>query len=123
MIAMKTILFFTGLLFSVFVFSHVPDKTLCIKHPDAEQLDNFLKKNQSIFVEVKGSSEFAETFQQLLSKEKNSIESVNRGKVTGDFYGFQITFKKNISREEFMKVLKKAGITHLKINNSEPQAI
>lgn len=119
---MKTTFFFMFFLmgFSLFIHSQVPNKTVCIKHPDAEQFQEFLKKQSVLFFEIKGDKAEVEKIIQQLRKHPE-IQSCTPGKTTADFYAFQITFKKNPSAEEFKKMLKDCGVIALKINNHSPE--
>ncbi|MCX8081022.1 MAG: hypothetical protein N3F09_07290 [Bacteroidia bacterium] len=114
------ILTFTLLSFGV--YTHIPNKTICIKHPDASNLDAYFQKNLSIFFEIKGDKKQAmDIFNQL--KKNPTIQSINWGKTTGEFHGVQLTLKKNITSIDFRQLLKSAGAEHLKINNSEPELL
>jgi hypothetical protein len=121
---MKQILLFFifSIAFQTNALSQIENKTVCIKHPDAENLENFLKINTSIFFEFKGDKLQSDKFIENLKK-SDLIKSCNKGKVTGDFQGIQIIFKNTLTMPEFFDLLKKAGAEYVKINNSEPQKL
>jgi allophanate hydrolase subunit 1 len=121
---MKQILLFFifSIAYQTNTFSQIENKTVCIKHPDAENLENFLKSNTTIFFEFKGDKLQSEKFIENL-KRSNQIKSCNKGKVTGDFHGIQIIFKNTLTKPEFFELIKNAGATYIKINNSELQKL
>lgn len=121
---MKQILLFFifSIAFQTNAFSQIENKTLCIKHPDAEDFEKFLKNNATLFFEFKGDKLQSEKFIENLKK-SNLIKSCNKGKVTGEFHGIQIVFNNTLTKTEFFELIKKARAAYIKINNSEPQKL
>lgn len=108
--------------FNTKTYSQIENKTVCIKHPSADNLENFLKNNSSVFFEFKADKLQAENFIENIKKSP-SVKSCNKGKITGDFHGIQVIFNNPPSEPDFLGILKKAGAEYIKINNSEPQKL
>lgn len=103
------------------VINQYPAKTVCIKHPQATNVNQFFSGANVLMFEIyKGGTE-AEIGQIVKALEADpNIESAVMGPLTGDFQAVTITLKSNKDKAWFMKQFKKAGLTHIKINNNQP---
>jgi hypothetical protein len=103
------------------IISELPAKTVCIKHPEAADANKFFVKANIVMFEIYkgGSAEEVGRIVKALEADPN-IESAIMGPLTGDFQAVTISLKSNKDKAWFMKQFKKAGLTHIKINNNSP---
>lgn len=99
----------------VSVFGEYPAKTVCIKHPAAENINKYFSEATVISFEVFKLDDKATYIKYLQSNP--DVESVTPGGLTGDFQMFTITMKTAKSKAWFVELLKKAGSRDIKINN------
>jgi hypothetical protein len=97
-----------------------PDKTICIKNPNAADADKFFSTITTLNFEIykPGSVEFVNSVVETLRKNP-TIASVTIGKVTGDFHAITIVLKSANSKEFFVGNFKRAGLFNIKINNND----
>ncbi len=102
----------------------IPDKTICIKNPNAVDADKFFSSITMLNFEIykPGSVEFVNSVVETLRKNP-TIESVTIGKVTGDFHAITIVLKSANPKEFFVNNFKRAGLFNIKINNNDAVSI
>lgn len=100
--------------------TNMPDKTICLKHPQAANTDKFFSSTTMLSFEIykPGNSEFVKAVIASLKADPN-VQSVTEGAVTGDFYAINITLKSAQSKQWFINSFKKAKLSNIKINNNE----
>ena len=98
---------------------NIPEKTVCIKHPDATDANKYFSTATIINFEVYkiGSADEVQKLIKILSADAN-VESCNAGTVTGDFSAFTLSLKSAKNKAYFVALIKKAGLLHIKINNN-----
>jgi hypothetical protein len=101
------------------VYNETPAKTICIKNPGANDVNNFFSTTTVLFFEVykPGSKDDLAKIIKSLKSDKN-VESVTEGNVAGDYYGLTIVLKAAKNKAWFASQFKKAGLGHIKINNN-----
>ena len=102
-------------------FIEIPVKTVCIKHPEAADATKYFANATIVSFEVYKAGGAAEIDKiiKLLSADTN-VESCTAGKVTGDFSAITLTLKTAKNKAWFVSQFKKAGLTHIKLNNNAP---
>lgn len=96
----------------------IPERTVIIKHPGAEDTDKFFSGSLTFTFEVykAGSkeqvAEIVETFQQ-----EEAVQSLVAGKKTGDYQAFQLTLKTARIKPWFTEAFQKARLHTILINN------
>ncbi|MBS1652739.1 MAG: hypothetical protein JSU07_12090 [Bacteroidetes bacterium] len=102
----------------------LPLKTVCIKHPDAENPDVYFSKVTMFNFEVfkPGTEADVKEIIKNLSKDSN-VDFVNLGKLYGNFQAISVVFKTAKNKSYVLGLLKKAGLDIVKINNGEPTNI
>ncbi len=102
-------------------FIEIPVKTVCIKHPEAADATKYFANATIVSFEIYKAGGAAEIDKiiKLLSADAN-IESCTAGKITGDFSAITLSLKTAKNKAWFVSQFKKAGLTHIKLNNSAP---
>lgn len=102
------------------LFAESPAKTICIKHPEAVDANKFFAKATIINFEIfkVGSASELDKIVKILSSDAN-VESCTSGKITGDFSAITLNLKSAKNKVYFINLFKKAGLTHIKLNNSD----
>ena len=102
-------------------FTEIPVKTVCIKHPEATDATKYFANATIVSFEIYKAGGAAEVDKiiKLLSSDAN-VESCTAGKVTGDFSAITLSLKTAKNKAWFVSQFKKAGLTHIKLNNSAP---
>lgn len=110
----------TNKLITVTKAVNIPDKTICIKNPNAADPNKFFSTVTMLNFEIykPGNAEFVNSVVETLKKNP-SVESVTIGKVTGDFHAVTLVLKSANSKEFFVANFKRAGLSNIKINNNE----
>ena len=99
------------------VLSETPVKTICIKNPDAANLNNFFAGLTVLNFEVyKSGTELSQILKTLSSNP--NVASCVEGKTTGDYQAIVLTLKNKKDKAWFTSEFKKAGLGHIKINNN-----
>lgn len=98
----------------------VPAKTVCIKHPMADDASAFFSTTLNLFFEVYQPGTKAD-FTAIIDKLKGieGVQNVTPGVINGDYYGINLTLKDVKDKAWFLEAFKKAGLSHIKINNKE----
>jgi hypothetical protein len=96
-----------------------PGKTVCIKHPNANNA-NFFSTITFLNFEVYKPDTKADivTVVEKLSKDPQ-VQSCSVGKQVGDFYAIHLILKTPADKAWFIKAFKAAGLTAIKLNNAE----
>ncbi|MDX2171653.1 MAG: hypothetical protein SFY56_00940 [Bacteroidota bacterium] len=99
----------------------IPAKTVCMKHPEAADATKYFASATVINFEIYkvGSTADMEKIIKSLSSDAN-VESCEAGKITGDFSAVTLSLKSAKGKAWFAAFVKKAGLTHIKINNNAP---
>ncbi|MFN7911510.1 MAG: hypothetical protein ACK5QC_06765 [Bacteroidota bacterium] len=100
--------------------TNMPDKTICLKHPQAANTDKFFSSTTMLSFEIykPGNTDFVKAVIASLKSDPN-VQSVTEGAVTGDFYAVTISLKSAQSKQWFINSFKKAKLANIKINNNE----
>ena len=106
---------------TIFVFGEYPAKTVCIKHPAAENVNKYFSEATVISFEVFKLDDKATYIKYLQSNP--DVESVTEGGLTGDFQMFTITMKTAKNKAWFVALLKRAGSRDIKINNMSVKSL
>jgi hypothetical protein len=98
----------------------LPSKTVCIKHPMANDASAFFSTTLNLFFEVYQPGTKAD-FITIIDKLKSidGVQNVTPGVINGDYYGINLTLKDVKDKAWFVEAFKKAGLGHVKINNNE----
>jgi len=101
------------------VYNQTPEKTICIKHPEAADANKYFAKSTVVMFEVykAGSKEEVAGIIKALKSDSN-VESVTEGVLTGDYQAITLNLKSAKDKTWFVKQFKKAGLNHIKINNN-----
>lgn len=102
------------------VIKETPAKTICIKNPMAADANKYFSTSTSFYFEVykPGSkAELVEIIDKL--KAADGVENCTPGNVTGDYYALTLTLKSAKNKGWFVKTVKAAGLSHIKINNAD----
>lgn len=98
----------------------LPAKTICIKHPMANDANSFFSTTTNLFFEVYKPGSKAD-FTAILDKLKQTegVQNVTPGNITGDFFGVNLSLKGLKDKAWFIQAFKKAGLEYIKLNNNE----
>jgi hypothetical protein len=101
------------------IYNQTPDKTICIKNPQAANADQFFSSATMLFFEVykAGTSDEVAKLIKTLSADPN-VDSVAEGVLVGDYQGITVVLKSQKNKAWFVSLFKKAGLNHIKINNN-----
>ncbi len=104
---------------SFVLFKETPNKTICIKHPDANK-PTFFAEVKTLYFEVYKPDTKADIVNIVdkLSKDPQ-VQSCNVGKQTGDYYAIQLILKKPADKNWFITNFKALGLKTIKLNNAE----
>lgn len=96
-----------------------PDKTICIKNPDATDTDKYFSSNTVYYFEIfkGGTSDQLDQIIKLLKKD-SAVLSCLKNSLNGDFQAITLTLKTLKSKSWFINQFKKAGLNTIKINNN-----
>lgn len=99
----------------------IPAKTVCIKHPEAADATKYFASATVITFEIYkvGTASEMEAIMKALKNDAN-VDNVEAGKITGDFSAVTLSLKSAKGKAWFAAFVKKAGLTHIKINNNAP---
>jgi len=99
----------------------IPAKTVCIKHPEATDATKYFANATVITFEIYKAGTFTE-MEAIMKALKNdaNVDNAVAGKVTGDFSAVTLSLKSAKGKAWFAAYVKKAGLTHIKINNNAP---
>jgi hypothetical protein len=102
----------------------MPLKTLIFKEQAASDAKTYFSTatNFRFWVYKAGSTVDVEKLMKTVQADK-AVQSFMEGKVTGDHKEFTLVVKQPQSKKWFSDLMKKAGITHIKINNEHPVPI
>lgn len=105
---------------SVVLVKELPAKTICIKHPMANDANSFFSTTTNLFFEVHKPGSKAD-FTAILDKLKQmeGVQNVTPGNITGDFFGVNLSLKGLKDKAWFIQAFKKAGLEYIKLNNNE----
>lgn len=96
--------------------TETPAKTICIKHPMANDVDRFFSNNSAIMFEVYKPGDMV-IIMELLKKD-NNIKECQAGTVTGDYHQLTLVVKDQKDKAWYAALFKKAGLNTIKINNN-----
>lgn len=102
-------------------FLNYPDKTICIKHPAAENATNFFAGSMVYNFEIYKAGNLDNILQSML--QNKDVATCTAGKVTGDYSAVILTLKSVKDKAWFIALFKKAGLSSIKINNNEVMAL
>lgn len=103
------------------VFTEYPAKTVCIKHPAAENINAYFSEATMISFEIFKIGDKDAFIQSL--KSNSDVESVDEGVLTGDFQMITITMRTAKNKAWFVALMKRAGAHDIKINNMPLKAL
>ncbi|MBX3164004.1 MAG: hypothetical protein KF900_05945 [Bacteroidetes bacterium] len=103
------------------VFGEYPAKTVCIKHPAADNVNAYFSEATVISFEIFKIGDKAAFITSLQSNA--DVESVTEGALTGDFQMITITMKTAQNKAWFAALLKKAGSRDIRINHMELKSL
>jgi hypothetical protein len=101
--------------------AETPAKTICIKHPMANDVDRFFSNNSAIMFEVYKPGDMV-NIMELLKKDSN-VKECQAGTVTGDYHQLTLVVKVQKDKAYYAALFKKAGLTTIKINNNPIVAV
>ncbi|MDO8999714.1 MAG: hypothetical protein Q7W45_08115 [Bacteroidota bacterium] len=104
---------------SIVNFSEIPAKTVCIKNPNAVDVNKFFSETTILSFEIykPGSKEEITKIINSLKKDA-AVETVSEGKLTGDYQSITLTLKSTKNKAWFAAEFKKAGLNTIRINNN-----
>lgn len=106
------------------VLSDPPVKTICIKHPAAENAGTFFSGSKVYDFEIYKAGTPAEIDAIIKSLNgANGVESCVKGQLYGDYQRVTITLKTNKDKAWFIAAFKKAGLGHIRMNNHDIVAV
>jgi len=94
----------------------MPDKTIIIKHPMANDPATFFATNSLITFEIYKPGDIAKII-AALAKDPDVVDC-RMGTVTGDYYQVNLTVKVSKNKMWYGALFKKAGLNTIKINNN-----
>ncbi|MCW3077304.1 MAG: hypothetical protein JWO32_1913 [Bacteroidetes bacterium] len=101
------------------IFSETPAKTVCIKHPEAADANKYFSTSTVVMFEVYKAGTHGEVAKMIKSlKSDSNVQSVSEGALTGDYQAITLTLKSAKDKSWFISEFKKAGLSHIKINNN-----
>ncbi len=110
--------------FENYSIKELPAKTICIKHPMANDAGSFFSTTTNLFFEVYKpgtKADYTVIIEKLQKTE--GVQNVTPGAITGDYYGINITLKTVKDKDWFAAAFKKAGLENIKINNNDAIAL
>jgi hypothetical protein len=109
---------------SIASVKELPAKTICIKHPMANDANAFFSTTTNLFFEVYQPGSKAD-FTIIVDKLKQieGVQNATPGNIAGDYYGINLSLKGVKDKAWFIQVFKKAGLEYIKLNNNEAVAI
>lgn len=101
------------------IYNQTPEKTICIKNPQAANADQFFSSASMLFFEVfkAGTKDDVAKLIKTLHSDPN-VESVQEGALVGEYQGITIVLKSHKNKAWFVSLFKNAGLNHIKINNN-----
>lgn len=100
-------------------FTGIPAKTVCIKNPNAADVNKFFSETTVLSFEVYKAGSADEIAKIVASLKNNKgVESVTEGKLTGDYKSMTLTLKSAKNKAWFASEFKKAGLNTIRINNN-----
>ena len=99
------------------VLAETPDKTVCIKNPNAADANAFFSNVTVLnFWVYKPGNDLSKIMDAL--KANSNVESCIEGKHSGDYKTIVLTLKSKKDKAWFATEFKNAGLGHIKINNN-----
>jgi hypothetical protein len=100
-------------------FTEIPVKTVCIKNPNAADVNKFFSETTVLSFEVYKAGSADEIAKIVASLKNNKgVESITEGKLTGDYQSMTLTLKSAKNKAWFAAEFKKAGLNTIRINNN-----
>ena len=100
-------------------FTEIPAKTVCIKNPNAADVNKFFSETTVLSFEVYKAGSADEIAKIVASLKNNKgVESITEGKLTGDYQSMTLTLKSAKNKAWFAAEFKKAGLNTIRINNN-----
>lgn len=104
---------------SKLVYSETPAKTVCIKHPEAADVNKYFSTSTVVMFEVYKAGTQGDVAKMIKAlKSDSNVQSVTEGALTGDYQAITLTLKSAKDKSWFISEFKKAGLSHIKINNN-----
>lgn len=98
-------------------YSDFPAKTVFIKHPSADNADQYFAGATLIHFEVYKVGSKADIDRVISAFKDENVESATVGALTGDYQAFDLVLKAGKGKAWFVSKLKRAGLNTIHINN------
>jgi len=97
-------------------YPETPAKTVCIKHPAANNPATFFSTGTVFSFEIYKAGDVEKIVNSI--KSDADVASCSKGIVTGDYQQIALVLKTTKDKKWFADLFKKAGLNTIKINNN-----